>query len=347
MDFYQPEKIPFQIILEALLDTDQPFPPSYLHRFSDIPSEDFAELKKTWSQVPVARRRAIMEDLEDLSEADTLVSFEDLGRFALTDPDPGVRILSIRLLWEVDDRRLVPQFIKMLEHDPEPEVRAAAANALGNYIYLGELEEIPVDTLNQAEESLLRAVSSQEHALVRRKALESLGFSSRPEVPPLLKNAYQQGDKEWIASSLFAMGRSADNRWQREILDMLEHSYPQIREEAVRAAGELGLQEARSELLKMLEEEDNEEVLMAAVWSLSQIGGENVREALELMLEDIEDDEQAEFIEEALDNLNFTDEVNSFGMFDMQLIDDEEEEDHPGKPDGRHADDTPNQRKPK
>jgi HEAT repeat protein len=336
MEFFQPEKIPFQVILEALLNEAKPFPPSYLHRFSDIPDEDLAALKQVWDHVSVIRRRAIMEDLEDLAEADTLVSFEDLGRFALRDIDPGVRILAIRLLWEVDDHHLVPQLIHMLEKDSNHEVRAAAANALGRYVYLGELEEIPADTLQKAEDTLLSILTSQEHPLVRRKALESLGYSGRPEVPSLIQDAYRNGNSEWVASSLFAMGRSADTRWQREVLGMLDNPNNQIREEAVRAAGELGLQDARSELMHLLKEEDNEEVLMAAVWSLSQIGGSRVRDALEQMLEEIEDDDQADFIEEALDNLSFTEEVNSFGLFDMQLINDEEDENQSSKQDGHH-----------
>jgi HEAT repeat protein len=122
------------------------------------------------------------------------------------------------------------------------------------------------------------------------------------------------------------MGRSADTRWNREVLGMIENPNNAIREEAVRAAGELGLQDARSSLLELVEQEDDEEVLMAAVWSLSQIGGSQVRDTLEQMLEEVEDDDAAEFIEEALDNLSFTEEVNSFGLFDMQLINDEEDE---------------------
>ncbi len=326
MELYQPEKIPFQVILEALLDDTKPFPPSYLHRFSDIPPAELSALTEIWGQISLTRRRAILEDLEDLTEADTLVSFEDLGRFALNDVDPGVRILAIRLLWEVDDRRLAAQFINMLENDGDHEVRAAAANALGRFIYLGELEEIPGETLHAAEESLLNVVSGKEHSLVRRKALESLGYSGRPEVPPLIQDAFHHGTSEWVASSLFAMGRSADTRWNREVLGMIENPNNAIREEAVRAAGELGLQDARSSLLELVEQEDDEEVLMAAVWSLSQIGGSQVRDTLEQMLEEVEDDDAAEFIEEALDNLSFTEEVNSFGLFDMQLINDEEDE---------------------
>jgi len=58
--------------------------------------------------------------------------------------------------------------------------------------------------------------------------------------------------------------------------------------------------------LRLLEDEDDDEVSGAAIWSLSQIGGEDVRTYLENLLDQSEDEEQTEFLEEALDNLSFT-----------------------------------------
>ncbi|WP_322806225.1 hypothetical protein, partial [Thermanaerothrix sp.] len=68
------KQVSFDQVLAALLDTNQPFPARFLHRFSDLSPEDLERLKKVWGQVPVERRVALMEDLEMLAEADTLVS---------------------------------------------------------------------------------------------------------------------------------------------------------------------------------------------------------------------------------------------------------------------------------
>lgn len=331
MEIYNRENVPFQAVLDALMDMERPFPPVYLHRFSDISPTDLSDLKGIWGQVPLARRRALMEDLEELAEADTIVSFDDLARFALQDEDSMVRVLAIRLLWEIEDRRLAPIFIQMMENDSDHQVRAAAANALGQFVYLGELEEIPEPVFRQVEDSLLRVISGEDAPTVRRNALESMGYSSRPEVPALLEEAYQRGNIEWLASSLYAMGRSADDRWSAEVIRMLDHDLSPIREEAARAAGELELKDARDDLLRMARE-DEEEVQIAAIWSLSQIGGEQVRETLEELLEAAEDEEQAEIIENALDNLTFNEDMGFFDIMDIDTdeVEGEEEDDSPG-----------------
>ncbi len=44
------------------------------------------------------------------------------------------------------------------------------------------------------------------------------------------------------------------------------------------------------------------------------VGGEDARETLEDLLENAEDDEEAEILEEALDNLSFTDDQHTFGI---------------------------------
>src|SRR5512140_261845 len=140
-----PLKIPFKTVLDSLLDENKPFPASYLHEFSDISPENLTSLLEIWPRISAKRKRTLMEDLEDLAVTDTLTSFEDLARAVLHDPDPSVRGQAIRLLWESEDKKLIPVYLKFLQEDESEEVRAAAANALGFFIYLGELEKIPTD----------------------------------------------------------------------------------------------------------------------------------------------------------------------------------------------------------
>ena len=53
----------------------------------------------------------------------------------------------------------------------------------------------------------------------------------------------------------------------------------------------------------------------AAIWSLSQIGGEDARTYIEALLDQTEDDDdQIEFLEEALDNLSFTEDLDRFEL---------------------------------
>jgi HEAT repeat protein len=168
---------------------------------------------------------------------------------------------------------------------------------------------------------------------VRRVALESLGYSSRPEVTTLIESAFHREDPAWQASALTAMGRSADERWDEEVIHSLVHVNDNVRKAAVQAAGELSLQLARPILLKMLGEEEDEGILNAAIWSLSQIGGEDVRTFLENLLDAIEeDDEQIAFLDEALDNLAFTEDLERFDLLafdpddELKPIDEDDEE---------------------
>ncbi len=275
------------------------------------------KLKKAWPQVSLHRKHTLLEDLEDLAEADTLTSFDDLARSLLADPDQQVRARAIRLLCECDDVKLVPVYLNILNNDEADEVRAAAANALGQFVYLGELDKIPAELHHTIEDQLLAATTSAKETLVRRRALESLGYSGRKEVVPLIEAAYREKDPDWLVSALLAMGHSCDDRWRKQVLSQLRSPGEDIRSEAIHAAGELELESARPVLLDILEDEEDLEVRRELIWALSKIGGEGVRAKLEELLEIEEDDEEADFIEEALDTLSFSEDMGNFALFDV------------------------------
>ncbi len=299
-----------------MLDESTPFSPRYLNRLSDLEPADASELAEAWLKISLRRREALLEDLEELHLADTVLSFEAVGRLALKDPDPGVRKRAIQILREYELADLMPTFMHLSEHDPDEEVRAASAAALATYIYMGEVEDIQPKKLLQAEECLLRLTNGSDTTLVRRRALEALGFSSRKEVPGLIEQAYASPDTDWLVTALFAMGRSANSRWNPQVLKMLTHKRPPVRAEAASAAGELEIKAAVPRLLELLEDVDPD-VRMASIWALSQVGGEGVRQALEDMLEATEDDEEANQIDNALENLDFTEEMKDLAMLEI------------------------------
>ena len=323
--------VPFQTVVDALLEKGKPFPKKYLPLFSDIDPASLSLLLDAWPRIPSARKRTLLSDLEALLDEDTVVSFEDFARALLADPDPHVRAGAMRLLYECEDVKLIPAYEKILASDTDAGVRAQAADMLAAYVILGELEEISANAHHRAEDALL-AASHDDDLRVRRKALESLGFSARPEVPGLIEAAYNREDPDWVVSALVAMGRSNDERWAEPVNRMILSDNRAMRLAAVRAAGELGLAIARLPLLRLLDEEDDSQIFSAAIWSLSQIGGEDVQAYLENLIAQTDDDDEIEFIEDALANLAFTEDMANFDLLafdpddDLTEIDEDEEE---------------------
>ena len=302
----------FSEVIEALRDYDVPFPHQFLYNLSDLTGEELEQFKTTWPSLPDWRRQGLLEDLDTLFENDTLLSYESICRLALTDPNPQVRVIALHSLQGYEVKDLIPEILRLLEEDEDEEMRALAAANLGKYVYLGETEKLHPSHLTAIENSLLQSIQAEETNLVRQRALEALGYSSRPEVPNLIETAFNTQEEAWITSALFSIGRTYDKSWEPKVLKMLVHQAPRVRLEAVRAAGELGITAARPHLIDALEN-DEPEVRLAAVWSLSQIGGESLQQIFENLLKETESDDEAEIIEEALDNLIFN---QSIGFFD-------------------------------
>jgi len=306
----------FEEIKAALLDNGSPFPTQMLYFFSDISPKDLRELKEVWPQIWLDRRRGLLEDMENMAEADTLLFFDNVAQMALDDEDPVARSTAIRLLWQSEEEKLAPRLLQMLFEDPHPIVRAAAATGLGIFVHLGELEEISAETFQQVLTGLIKVHQGSDEMLVRRRALEALGYASHPDIPLFIQQAYESNDEDWLQTALFAMGRSCDQeRYARMVLRMFEHPDMVVRYEAIRAAGELELSSAREALFDLLEEgTDDDEIYFAAIWALSKIGGQGVRNMIEMNLEESEDPEELQLLEEALENLDFTEQVNSFDL---------------------------------
>lgn len=306
--------IPFPEILEALKNEDHVLKPHYLNRLSDLTLNELSSLKKSWYKIPVPRRQTLLEDLEHLTETNILLSFEAIFRFAIHDEDAQVRFYALRAIEAFDTDHLVPKFLELLTEDESVDVRAVAAAVLGKYIYRGELDKLDKETQRNIEQQLLAIMKSDEKRRVRRRALESLGYSPLPEVYEHISEAYQIGDEKWMASALFSMGRSLDHCWDEQVLSKIHHQNPAVRTEAIRAVGELTLEDACPDLLNMLD--DVPQVRQAAILTLSQIGGEGVEEALNNLLEEPLTDEEFTLIKEAIERVSFTSSGTSKDPFD-------------------------------
>ncbi len=309
-------QISFEEILTALKNEGQSFPARYLYRLSDLETQERDQLGRIWPGLSPRRRLGLLEDLELLAEGNTVMDFDAIYRLALSDPDANIRTVALRALWQSEDESLAPIFIRILQGDASSGVRAQAAAALGRFVYLGEMGRAPAGLLKEIGIVLLDVLHEQADPLIQRRALESLGYSSRPEVIQHIEDAYETGEEEWVASALFAMGRSADDRWTSLVIASLRDAHSEIGKEAARAAGELELSDAHPDLFDLLQHEDSD-VRLAAAWALSQIGGQGVAEALDEMIERSHDEDEIDLIENAQENLAFTEEIGEFNLLDF------------------------------
>ncbi|MCJ7519140.1 MAG: HEAT repeat domain-containing protein [Anaerolineaceae bacterium] len=297
-------------VIQALLDNSQLFPAKFLSFFFDIPSDDLEQVKKIWPKVALERKISLLADLEEMMEADTLLSCDGLGKVALNDDFPEVRSSAISLLYECDDPKLASLFGEMLENDESELVQTTAAVALGKFVLLGELEEIPSHAADRTIKALTAKLNLKPFKELQQELVKSLAYSSRPEIATLIEKARLDPDPSWQLAAIIAMGRSADSRWEKPILQMIQSDNPDYKKEAVKAAGELELSSARAILLQMLEDEvDDGELRLVIIWALSKIGGENVKSVLQNLLDDTGDEEEAEAIEMALEALDFSSEL--------------------------------------
>lgn len=106
--------VAFQKILDALLSDDKDFPRHYLQEFSDIGTDELRSLLEAWPRIKPGRKLTLLEDLDSLADADTLVSFDDVARALLSDAEPDVRVRAIRLLDESEDPKLASLYLDML-----------------------------------------------------------------------------------------------------------------------------------------------------------------------------------------------------------------------------------------
>lgn len=326
--------ISIEQVIETLVNSKKRFSSKYLYRLSDLEAKDLELIASSWRDIPLNRRQALMGDIVRLSNNNLRLSYEEIAHLAIKDEDAHIRVLAVRCLQDYEKKDLANQFLILLEEDESEEVRGASAVALGKYVYLGELEEIPLSLQREIEDRLIAKVNSQDATTVKRYSLEALGYSSRDEVQSLIETAYYSGNDDWLSSALCAMGASANEKWHKLVEAMFDHDNPEVRREAIRAAGELEHKGSVELLLKLLEDPDRD-IRIATTWSLSQIGGEGVREALEQLANDLVDEESVDTEEldhvfDALDNLDFTEEASLFDIFDLSEIvdldaDDEEE----------------------
>lgn len=255
--------------------------------------------------------------LESLSESfEPWVDHSPIFIAHLDHEDPQVRAAAVRGLWDSPDPSLIDRLIGIADKDPSPEVRAAAIGGLGIYIHEGvmagydlesglmtdliEEDELTETDFERVQAYLLGVFSDQKRTPEeRRSAVEAVSFLTEPEVVEVIENAYQQPEREWKISALFAMGRSGMGRWADVLAQELHNPDQEIQLFAIRAVGEIGLAELGKDLWRLTYAEDKD-VVLEAIEALGQTGWSEAFERLE-ELTAARDPDIAQVAEEALD----------------------------------------------
>ena len=295
--------IKFEDVIRSLIGDETPITKAIVRRLSNLGESEQQALIKAWGNIPVARRHQVLREITTLSETDFDTDFSAVPRLALTDLHENLREAAIEASWMDESVELMNRLLPMATVDSSPAVRAAAVSALGRFILQAELGKFSPMQARQAERIALKLYqNANEDVRVRCRALEAIANSSRPEVVGMIQESYQNGDARLRAAAIYAMGKSCDARWASAVLRELGSDDPGIRFESIRAAGELGIEEAVPQISKLVAEADRQTLEMA-IWSLGEIGSGESRRVLEQLFkyaEELEDDSLIEQVEDAL-----------------------------------------------
>ena len=191
-------------------------------------------------------------------------------------------------------------------------------------------DELPEASFRRVVAFLLEIAHNSSAPLdAQRFAIESLSFSAQPEVAEMIEQAYRSPHLPMKISALFAMGRSGMTRWEPYVLDELDSPNSQVQFEAVRAAGELFLDEATPALLDLARSADNRNLRHEAIWALGHASSLEAWQFLEDLSHNPGEDEETRLIaEDALDEYYMFQEMNEADEEDFEdddLFDEEED----------------------
>jgi hypothetical protein len=209
----------------------------------------------------------------------------------------------------VANDELVEQLLATVTSEREDQaVRAAAAIATGPVLESCDLEGFEDDfsdpPVTQATyrklQGALRVLYDNQTVpkLVRRRILEAAVRSPEEWHTDAVRTAYASGDPEWKLTAVFCM--VFIRGFEAQILEAMESPDPEIRSEAITAAGTWEIEEAWPRVTTLLHAKDTPKALLLA--AIQAVASLRPKEAFEHLshLESSEDDDVAAAVEEAL-----------------------------------------------
>ncbi|MGB0387029.1 MAG: HEAT repeat domain-containing protein [Ardenticatenaceae bacterium] len=320
-----------QPIIAVLQDDKEPLEAVKISEMSNLTRKEEELLRKVWPEISLDKRRRMITWMSESADDDVQLDFSAVCILGLSDEDAQVRCHCIQGLWEHEHFKLIRPFLTLLRQDPSVEVRASAASGLGRFVLQGEMEYLTQARLQEIVGTLVKTVADQSLSLaIRRRAVESLGYSTDPRVSDIISRAYEDPAEEMRMSAIFAMGRTADEYWSGTVRTELFNDNPAFRFEAVRAAGELGDPIAVNRIGTLLVDEDqDQEIREMAAWALGQIGGPIAKKVLMSVIKE-DDPSLRRIARDSLTEMAFFDDENpNMSFFVPDVVEDESEEHQP------------------
>lgn len=299
-----------------------------LRHFSAASPEEVQRFVEVWASLPERYRNQLAQALRATALLSGELALEPLFEAMLDDESAEVRCAAIDGLSEIVDGRLADRLVGLLATDPEAQVRADAATVLG--MYLSECvdqEEGAEGTRRRVEDGLLEAINTDsEEVQVRRQSLESYGFAEDPYVDEVIMEAYDSDEDEMRASAVFAMGRRLDEEWLSIIHEEMDNEVDEMRLAAIFAASQIGSGASVPYLLRVIGEDSNDDVRVAAVYALADIESPEAERLLQDLLEST-DDVILAAATDALEMWNAREDVGDMILFDYGPGADPDEDD--------------------
>ncbi len=292
--------------VRKLGDDSVPLSMQHLVALSGLSATGAAAVWDEWETIADERRLAIIKAMLLLAEENVDLDFSQMFQQCLEDTSPPVRTVAVEGLWEEEGLPTLRRMLQLI-NDPDDDVREAVLLNLGRFAYLAEVGDLPDTYAQTLQTTLYQVATDPDQSLeVARRAVEGLGYlSGSDRIQAQIEQAYRHHDQRMRESALVAMGRSMNPRWFPYLQRELESALPSLRYEAARAVGELSDdgQPLLPALLPLVHDSDNE-VALAAIWALGQVGGHRSRQVLQKVANGA-NPARAEAAEEALTELLF------------------------------------------
>ncbi len=178
-------------------------------------------------------------------ELDTDASFE-LAQLAANDENPRVRYAAISQLPSIahGDPTTVEALLKRaLTNDPEPDVQAAAADAIGGLQLRGVYDD------------LAAMYESSGEWLVQFSIIAALGELGEPRAFSLLQKALNSDNELIATAAIGALGELQDDRALPLLLGYTNHPDWQVRHRLVQALAQYQQPEAQAALQNLVQDE--------------------------------------------------------------------------------------------